>query len=87
MFEYVDELEETNQRIHKIEERIREIDEREKIIVTLNNFLEKQIQEEEKQIQEEEEKQKNMRNLLLVYTKSIPPLINEDIAREIATYF
>lgn len=79
MFEYVDELEETNQRIHKIEERIREIDEREKILVTLNNFLEKQIQEEEKQ--------KNMRNLLLVYTKSIPPLINEDIAREIATYF
>lgn len=79
MFEYVDELEETNQRIHKIEERIREIDEREKILVTVNNFLEKQIQEEEKQ--------KNMRNLLLVYTKSIPPLINEDIAREIATYF
>lgn len=79
MFEYVDELEETNQRIHKIKERIREIDEREKILVTVNNFLEKQIQEEEKQ--------KNMRNLLLVYTKSIPPLINEDIAREIATYF
>ena len=36
---------------------------------------------------ERERKRINIRNLLLVYSRSMPPELNEDIVKEIATYF
>ena len=33
------------------------------------------------------QRQQDIRNLLLVYSRSMPPELNEDCAKEIATYF
>ena len=33
------------------------------------------------------QRQQDIRNLLLVYSRSMPPELNEDIVKEIATYF